>query len=187
LTPVPTITKPKFPIDPSIPLVTIAPKQRRNICESAGLDPSSRAGKAFLGRVERAMSWHRTMLARIPQRSLPAHTVAALKPIAKQAADLARLLDPANLPIEVGATLDAADVMRGAAHRYLLDLATAAEQSIQKLKEQSRPGHHKRLIAETREQALNDLESIYLDLACEECGDDDRAEFLSHCVKCLKS
>ena len=183
----PTLTRKKFPIDPTIPRVTIAPKRSRNLAESAGLDPSSRAGKAFLSRIEEALSWHSAMLRRVPERSLPPHTIAALKPIAEQAAALARSLHPANLSKEVGAQLDAADVASGHAHRYVLDLATAAEQAIKSLADQSGPGHHKRLLAETQGRALADLEVIFRDLACGECEDGDLAEFLQHCAKCLKT
>jgi hypothetical protein len=183
----PTITRKKFPIDPNIPQVTLSETQRNNLAESACLDPSSRAGMAFLSRVEGALTWHTAMLRRVPERSLPSHTIAALKPIAELAAALARLLHPEKLPREVGAALDAVDVATGHAHRYLLDISTAAGHAIKQLTDQSGPGHQNRLIAETRERALRDLEAIYRDLAAGECDDGDLAEFLERVGKCLKS
>ena len=180
----PTVTKPKRPIDTKITPVKIAPKQRRNLCESAGHPPGSRAGKDFLARVSSRITWHANMIRRVPQRSLPAHTIAALKPIAKQAADLAQMVNSADLPIEVIAELGY-EVITGA-HLTLTKVAYEAERAIQHLADQSRSGQVGRELKEARRQALNDLETLYRDFASDECDDDDRAEFLTTCRKLLR-
>jgi hypothetical protein len=144
---VPTITKPKRPIDPKIIPITIPAKDRRNICESAGLHHASRAGKAFLTKVEHKITWHWNMIKRVPLRSLPAHTVAALRPLATQAADLATALRPENMPVEVSAELDE-DVMTGQAHSYLTHLVVTIENAITRLESQSSQGQQKRLLAQ---------------------------------------
>lgn len=182
----PTITRKKSPVDPTITPVTIPPIQRENICECARLDHRARSGKAFIARVESALTRHQTKIRRLPERSLPAHTIAGLKPIAQQAADLARLLNPENLPIEVSATLDAVDVMTGAVHRQLLDIAAAAQQAIKELEGMSGRGALDRQLKEARQAAGEELEDLYHRYAVEECDGNDRAEFLVTCEALLK-
>jgi hypothetical protein len=182
----PTITRKKFPIDPSIPQVTIPAQTRMNLCESAGLDYRARSGKAFLGLVGRAITWHSAKIARLPQRSQPAHTIAALKPIAELAADLARRLNPENLPVEVSAELDAADVMTGAAHRYLLDLAAATGMAVKQLTGQGSRGVLERQLKEARQVAMDELAELHHQYANEECDANDLAEFLATCELLLK-
>jgi hypothetical protein len=182
----PTITKPKRPIDPELTPITIPPKRKRNICESAGLHYTSRAGKAFLKKVEHAITWHGNMIKRVPLRSLPAHTIAALRPLATQTAALAMALQPENLPVEVSSELGH-DVMTGHAHLYLTHLVATIENAITGLEGQGTQGQQKRLLAQAHEQAMADLEGIFRDFASGTCGDDDRAEFLTHCAKCLKA
>lgn len=182
----PTVTKPKRPIDPKITPITIPLKRRRNICESAGHRPGSRAGKDFLVRVERVLTWHHAMLERVPQRSLPAHTIAALTPIAKQAAALAPLLNGSNLPIDVLAELGAEGDIDGA-YVALIKIEYHARKAIERLAGQASRGQYKRELQIAREHAMHDLAAVFRDFAYSGSNDDDRAEFLSHCAKCLKT
>jgi hypothetical protein len=182
---VPTVTKPKRPIDPRITPVNIPAKLRRNLAESAGLDHRSRSGKDFLARAERVLTWHHAMLERVPQRSLPAHTIAALKPIARQAAALAPLLNPSNLPIEVLAELTGADI--DGAYTALIRLAYEAERGIKRLAGQASRGQYRRALQVAMESAMSDLRTLFRDHAHHGCDEDDCAEFLERCEKCLKT
>jgi hypothetical protein len=181
----PTITKPKGPIDPRITPVKLTSKQRDNICESAGHRPGSPAGKEFLVRVEHALAWNHAMIERVPHRSLPAHTIAALKPIARQAAALAPLLNRSNLPIEVLAELSEADL--DGAYTALIRLAYEAERGIKRLTGQASRGQYKRALQVAMEGAMSELRTLFRDHAHHGCDEDDCAEFLEHCAKCLKT
>jgi hypothetical protein len=182
----PTVTRPKRPIDPKFTPVRIALKHRRNLVEAAGLFAGSPEAKGFLRRVEHKLTWHANMLKRVPLRSLPVHTRAALMLITKQAADLAQLLDPANLPIEVSVELGD-DVIGGAVHRTLSWLAYTAGQAAERLSGQSGRGQLDREMKEAHRQAITDLDGIYRRHANPDaCDAQDHREFLETCGRYLK-
>ncbi len=189
-----TPTKPKRPIDVSTPQLHLTKDEREALLECARIPFGSDAGEAFLSLVTRRLSWHAEMLRRAPERSLPAHTRAALVLIIFHAGALMPFLDPAAMPKEVGAELtrpnicQMLDVHVADTYTALFNIKAAAEEGVERLAPQGGPGQLKRLQSETREQALRELEGIHRKLSVE-CEDDDGylREFLDRCAKHLET
>jgi len=102
----------------------------------------------------------------------------------RQAAELAMALHQERFPVEVSAALGD-DVMSGAAHVYLAELAARARRVIAELEDQGGQGVLDRRLKDARERALDDLDALYEDFASGDCDADDRAEFLETCGKLL--
>lgn len=122
---------------------------------------------------------------------LPAHIVAALKPIAAQAEQLASLIDPARLPVAVLSALGLPALDDGQLCLTLHELALSAQLALTRLSAQNSAGAHVQRAGERLEAALNVLQALYLrlrlapatsvDKAAEREYQDSKQEFMRIC------
>jgi hypothetical protein len=95
---------------------------------------------------------------------LPAHIVAALRPIAAQAEQLARLVDPARLPVAVLSALGQTALDNGQLCLALHELALSAQLAITRLNGRNSKGVHVQRAGEQLEAVQGVLEALYLRL-----------------------
>ncbi len=180
----PTETKPKRPVDPYMIPVTISEAHKALLLECVNINPATdpeRAGQLISG-VEMNLTWNFNMLRRVPGRPLPPHIIAALKPIAKKAAELAALLNPADLPVAVLRELDVCEVDNGKAWHLLTGISGAASMAILRLKEQNSTGLHRRQSSVAMEQAVETLARVF-DQFANDPAVGDKGEFIKICRK----
>lgn len=179
----PTIPRSKPPVDAYIAPIHITSADVRKLKDLAfdpNEDPDGAIGISLISDVAELLPIAFNMLRRLPARPLPTHVVAALEPIAKKANELATLLHPDKLPMEVCRELGGYDVS-GIAWHLLTQISMSATVAIKRLEQQDCTGQHNRRLSEAMASVKTALEQIFDKYAIEP-EDGDKAEFLAICL-----
>jgi hypothetical protein len=189
----PTASKPKRPTDPYTIPVKILKPDRDLIVECLSADAADKSGQsdAFITSVEQLLSLHFNKMRRALDTPLPTHIVAALIPVERQSKELAALLNPHDLPIDVLRALNVSEVWDGQAWHLLMSIHVHASLAVDQLKKQPSSGIHVQLFGEQLETARKDLAHQFS--ACRPLQPDDdpkeyegaKQEFLKICRKYL--
>jgi hypothetical protein len=172
--------------------VTLRPPGRESVLpllfEVLNVDSSDPSADSVEARIQSTLEHCARRLLVGERFSMPAHTVAALEPIASQANALALLLDPWTLaqPVVRGLGVDRDQLF--ALRRTLEDMANNAQREIRKLKKSGPSrGKHNAHYAEALEgvqKVLGDLfESLRIDSKDEDPSEreGDKQEFIRRC------
>lgn len=114
------------------------------------IDPAVQSEEAeqFAKDIEALINRRAYLLAVRLGKSLPAHVVAALEPIQKHAAQLAALLHPGTLPLEVQHALNMMEIDDGDAWHLLTRIDLESQAAIEFLKTHSGSEQHNRVYSQ---------------------------------------
>jgi len=175
---VPTITRPKAPSGVFSFKIQWREQDCDTLLECLDIDEhteSERAHKA-LEAIEHHLNACLNFMQRGAEAPLPAHIVAALKPIAAHAEQLAGLVDPARLPIAVLSALALPALDNGHLCLALHELAVSAQVAITRLSAEQSAGGHVQRAGEQLESARSVLESLFMRLRPEPAVPVDQAD-----------
>ena len=124
----------------------------------------------------------------VVDRALPAHIIAALKPIAEKARQLADLIHPHQLRHEI--TREVPALRDGVAWRLLTDIDLEAQLAIERLRAQPSVGEHVSIAGEAMRAIDEQLEQLFTVIRGKDTNSSDiaeysaaRAEFVRVCRK----
>ena len=184
----PTKTKPKRPPDFYRIPVTLKPADKALLAELCGFDgatdPDGSKARQLVAGLESLLTLEFNRLRRIPLRPLAAHVVAALQPISKASKELAAMVHPSSLSVEVGSALQVWEAIDGRLWELLTNTHVAADVAITRLKAEQGRGQHKRLLKEATDLTRELLTNLFRSSAVDPVAGDE-AEFLKVCCAYL--
>ena len=176
----PTRTQPKRSRRSMAVRPPISKYDQKQMLACAGIDDAIEAAKAtqFLLDVDAALAIGWATMLRIEDRPLPTHIAALLEPIARKSAELAELLHPLRLPVELR---HMGTAINDTTYQVVSEVNAAAELMITQLRKQESRGAHRKISGDALKEALDYLGRVFDSSAVDDPSQDDRKEFLEIC------
>lgn len=183
----PTKTKPKKPIDTSVPFgrvkIETTSKAGKNFLELLEIDPKRDAELASetLADLATLLTWYVGTIKRLPEKPMTSHLLAGAKEVAKCAAALAEL----SITPEMSAALDACGADSSAALDGAKSLVDAAQELVKRYSTTPKGsgGNLKERIAGELNLLKTAAVKFFDDNSRSESADEeDRKDFVSACV-----
>lgn len=189
----PTKTKPKRPTDCYMIPVKISGPDRQLISECLDIDSGTEVERLeqAVDSIAEALTFSSNMLRHVEHRPLPAHIVAALKPIEEASRKLAALVNPGNLPPAVLRELDVPEITGGEAWVLLMAIQTQAKLAIERLRGEKSSGAHVETFGHALASVKESLRCLFEALRPQNSQGDlneykeSKAEFFRICRKYL--
>lgn len=189
----PTVTQPKRQPDPYAIPIEIKPVDRIRVAECIGLHHKKDDAelKEFIQRLEKLLTILFNRIRKVCAAPLPAHILAELGPILKNAEILAKCLNAADMPVSVLRELNVPEVDDGTAWQLLTKIHLAAALAVDRLRRSNSSGLHVKVFSEQLDLALVAMGELFPRLEGDASADElaewqaSRSEFLAICRQYL--